>query len=158
MSNSEISEKVGSYVGTQEVDSLISNYKKTRWVSNSEKIGKADSLSSWYPVAELEEFIETAKKNGADGIRLYFGVYPKDFKKKPEYSERQTIVLAATKSILGENGSRIDKNIYINSANGAQILAFNVGRLCPPRCFGGLGEPVDFLENVSLGSMPVNGE
>ncbi len=158
MLKSQKTEKVGSYLETPEVDSLLLNYKKTRWIFNSKRIGKADSLSSWYTVNELLEFLEKAKKNGADGIRLYFGAYPKDFKKNPEYAERQTIVLAATKSILGENGSGIDKNIYINSANGAQILAYNAGRLCPPMCYGGIGEPVDFLENMSLDSMSVNDE
>lgn len=158
MLNAEVSEKVGSYLETQEVDSLLLNYKKTRWVFNSERIGKADSLSSWYTVDELMEFLQKAKKNGADGIKLYFGAYPQDFKKKPEYAERQTIVLVATKSVFGENGSGIDKNIYMNSANGVQILAFNAGRLCPPFCFGGIGEPFDFLENMSLDSMSVNVE
>lgn len=153
MLNSEISQKVGSYLETQEVDSLLLNYKKTRWVFNSERIGKADSLSSWYTVNELQEFLEKAKKNGADGIKLYFGAYPQDFKKKPEYAERQTIVLVATKSAIAENGSRIDKNIYINSENGGQILAYNVGRLCPPMCFGAIGEPFDFLENKSFDIM-----
>lgn len=156
MLNAEINEKVGSYLETQEVDSLLLNYKKTRWFFNSERIGKADSLSSWYTVNELLEFLEKAKKNGADGIKLYFGAYPKDFKKKPEYAERQTVVLVATKSLLGDDGSRIDKNIYINSKNGAQILAYNAGRLCPPFCFGGIGEPLDFLENRLLNTMSVN--
>ncbi len=156
MLNAEISKKVGSYLETHEVDSLLLNYKKTRWVFNSERIGKADSLSSWYTVNELLEFIEKAEKNGADGIRLYFGAYPKDFKKKPEYAERQTVVLVATKSLLGDDGSRIDKNIYINSKDGAQILAYNAGRLCPPFCFGGIGEPFDFLENSTVDIVPVN--
>lgn len=158
MLNAEINEKVGSYLETQEVDSLLLNYKKTRWGFNSERIGKADSLSSWYTVNELLEFIEKAKKNEADGIRLYFGAYPKDFKKKPEYGERQTIVLVATKSIIGENGVRIDKNIYINSEKGAQILAYNAGRLCPPFCFGAIGEPFDFLKKMSLDSVSLNAE
>ncbi len=156
MLKSQKTKKVGSYLETAEVDSLLLNYKKTRWAFNSERIGKADSLSSWYTVDELLEFLQKAKMNGADGIRLYFGAYPKDFKKKPEYAERQTIVLVATKSIFDENGSGIDKNIYINSANGAQILAYNMGKACPPFCFGGIGEPFDFLKNRSLDIMPAD--
>jgi hypothetical protein len=156
MLNIKKCEKVGSYLETQEVDTLLLNYKKTRWIFNSERIGKPDSLSTWYTVNELLEFLQKAKKNGADGIRLYFGAYPKDFKKKPEYAERQTIVLVATKSVPGENGSGIDKNIYINSGNGVQILAYNVGKACPPFCFGGIGEPFDFLENKILDTMFVN--
>jgi len=153
MLKSQKTQKVGNYLETQEVDSLLLNYKKTRWAVNSERIGKADSLSSWYTVDELLEFLQKAKMNGADGIRLYFGAYPKDFKKKPEYAERQTIVLVATKSVFYENGSRIDKNIYISLENGVQILAYNVGKICPPMCYGGIGEPVDFSETMNINNV-----
>ncbi len=152
MRNVETSTKVGSYVETQEVDHLLLNYKKTRWVANSEKIGKPDSLSSWYTLNEMQEFLEKAATHGANGLKLYFGTYPKDFKKKPEYSERQTVVLVPTKSSFLEDGSRVDKHIYINSTNGIQILAYNVGRLCPPMCGGGIGEPIEweiFESNLS---------
>ena len=55
-----ISEKkslsVGKYVSTKHVDSVIRTYKKERWVHNSERLGKADSLSAWYSVEEIEAF------------------------------------------------------------------------------------------------------
>ncbi len=53
--------KVGKYVNTTYVDSIIRTYKQERWVHNSARIGKEDSLSSWYSIEELEEFISTAK-------------------------------------------------------------------------------------------------
>jgi hypothetical protein len=89
--------KVGKYVNTEHVDSLIRTYKKERWIHNTERLGKADSLSSWYSIEELEEFIANAKAEGADGIKLYFAAYPQDFNKIPDYAGRQTVVLVATK-------------------------------------------------------------
>jgi hypothetical protein len=57
--------KAGKYVDTKHVDSLLSTYKKERWIHNSKRIGKEDSLSVWYSVEELQEFLATAKQNGA---------------------------------------------------------------------------------------------
>lgn len=130
--------KVGKYVNTKHVDSVIRNYKHERWVHNSEHIGKEDSLSAWYSVEELEEFISSVKRHGGDGIKIYFGAYPKNFEEVPEYAGRQTLVLVATKRKESEEGET-DKDIYINTEEGCQILAYNMSRLCPPYCGGGSG-------------------
>jgi hypothetical protein len=127
--------KVGKYVNTEHVDSLIRTYKKERWIHNTERLGKADSLSSWYSIEELEEFIATAKQEGADGIKLYFAAYPKDFNKIPEYAGRQTVVMVATKQKQTEEGV-LNKDLYINNENGPEILAYNMGSICPPFCGG----------------------
>ena len=129
-------QKVGKYVNSKHVDSLLSNYKKERWVQNSKHIGKEDSLSVWYSVEELQEFLATAKNNGADGIKMYFGVYKPDTAKETRYEERQTIVLVASKTKELDNGTTIDKSIYVNGSTGAEILAYNTGRICPPACSG----------------------
>lgn len=124
---------VGKYVDTHHVDTTVRNYKQERWVRNSKHIGKEDSLSVWYSVEELEEFIQKIKLHGADGIKFYFGAYPTEFPEKPEYAGRQTIVLVATKTKETENGV-IDKDIHINTGKGTSILAYNVGKVCPPYC------------------------
>ena len=90
--------KVGKYVDTNHVDTVIRQYKQERWVENSKRIGKEDSLSVWYSVEELEQFIAKIKDNGANGIRFYFAEYPAGFMPDPEVANRQTIVLVATKS------------------------------------------------------------
>jgi hypothetical protein len=125
--------KVGKYVDNEHADTLIRNYKHERWVHNSERIGKEDSLSCWYTVDELEEFIRTSKAHGADGIKFYFGAYPKSYDPRPEYAGRQTVLLVATKSKTTETGVE-NKNIYISKGEKNQILAYNVGVLCPPWC------------------------
>jgi hypothetical protein len=127
--------KAGTYVDTAHVDSVIRTYKQERWVYNSERIGKEDSLSTWYSIEELEEFIETAKTNGADGIKIYFAAYPKDFAKDPEYAGRQSVVLVATKQKQTEEGVQ-NKDVYVAGQAGAQILAYNFGSICPPYCGG----------------------
>ena len=46
--------KAGKLVDTGHVNTLIRNYKRERWVHNSKRIGKEDSLSVWYSIEELE--------------------------------------------------------------------------------------------------------
>jgi hypothetical protein len=127
---------VGKYVTTKEVDDVIRNYKKERWIYNTERIGKEDSLSGWYSLQEMEAFLATAKEHGADGVRFYFGAYAADYKAAPEYAGRQTFVMVGTKNKQTETGS-FDKDIYITTEKGNTILAYNMVKICPPRCGGG---------------------
>jgi hypothetical protein len=136
---------VGQYVSTAHVDKVIRTYKKERWVHNSERIGKADSLSGWYSLEELEEFVDKVKSHGGDGVRLYFSAYPHNYTETPEYADRQTVVLVATKS----KGNGQNKDLYITDGDQTNILAYNSMKLCPPFCgptlpddgseWGGLG-------------------
>ena len=125
--------KAGKFVDTKHTDSVIKNYKQERWVHNSKRLGKEDSLSIWYSLEELEEFIRVSKRHGADGLRVYFGAYDKDYEEQPLYAGRQTVVFVATKQ-KEMPGGITDKDIYINTEKGSSILAYNVGRPCPPLC------------------------
>lgn len=133
----------GKQVDTRHVDTVIKNYKRHRWVENSRRLGKEDSLSVWYSIEELERFIEKSKEHGADGIKLYFGAYDQDYKEQPLYAGRQTIVLVATKNKESDNGTSTNKDLYINTEKGTTILAWNAGTVCPPFCgrgdFGDVG-------------------
>lgn len=123
--------KAGRQVNTKHVDTLIRNYKQQRWADNSKKLGKEDSMSVWYSIEELEQFLAKAKDHGADGVRLYFGVYGADQNVDPEYVGRQTSVFVATKHKTGNT----NKDLYITTENGStSILAYNLGKLCPPNC------------------------
>jgi hypothetical protein len=125
--------KVGKFVNTEHVDTVIRNYKQEKWVHNSERLGKEDSLSVWHSIEELEELIAKAKEHGGDGIRFYFAAYPKDYAQQPLYAGRQTIVMVGTKQKETENGPA-NKDIYVNTEKGTEILAFNSGTICPPFC------------------------
>ena len=126
--------KVGKYVSTEHVDNVIRNYKQERWIQNSERLGKEDSLSAWWSVEELENFLENAKMHGADGVKFYFGAYAKDYAEKPEYAGLQTLAMVATKQKEGANGTTINKDMYVNGKNGNTILGYNMAQLCPPYC------------------------
>ena len=128
--------KVGKYVDNAHVDTAIRTYKQERWKYNTERLGKADSLSAWYSVEELEEYIEFIKEHGADGIRFYFGAYPENYEERPEYAGRQTIVLVATKN-TNNGDKKSNKDLYIGNGQGARVLAYNTPDLCPPYCSGG---------------------
>ncbi len=125
-------------VDTQYVDTVIRSYKQERWVHNSERIGKEDSLSVWFSTKDLEEFIAASKTHGADGIKMYFAAFPENFAERPELAGRQTLVLVATKAKETESGSVVNKDIYIEKGGPARILAMGGGidgsHICPPLC------------------------
>jgi hypothetical protein len=129
---------------TQIPDMLIREYKQTRWVQNSDRIGKPDSLSVWYSIEEVENFLMIAKANGGDGIKLYFGAYPKDYLSEPEYAGRQTIITVATKSKSTESGVTVNKDIYLKENGRVKILSSTLPPMCPPKCSasneGGMGD------------------
>ena len=152
ITSQEKSLNVGKYVDNQHVDTVIRTYKQERWVHNSDRIGKEDSLSAWYSVEEIENFLEVAKQHGADGLKIYFAAYPEDFTEVPEYAGRQTVVLVGTKRKLSSIGTDVDKDIYVNSEKGSQILAYNMSRICPPFCGGSKddGTLPDFGEGLGI--------
>ena len=125
--------KAGRLVNTGHVDTIIRNYKQERWANNSKHIGKEDSLSVWFSIEEIEEFLAKAKDQGGDGVKFYFAAYSNDFAEQPLYAGRQTIVMVATQSKDSDKGI-VDKDIYISTGKDTSILAYNVGRLCPPLC------------------------
>lgn len=133
--------KGGQLVGKTHVDELVRNYKKQRWTFNSQRLGKEDSLSTTFNLESLCEYLQRANQAKADSIRIYFGVYPENYEENPEYSNRQTVVMVATRQTTLENGKKVDKEIYIRKKEGFDILAFNLGKICPPDC--GTGLPPD---------------
>jgi hypothetical protein len=128
--------KAGKFVNDKHVTMLRDNYKENRWKANSERLGKMDSLSVWYSLEELKQYIETAETAGADGIRVYFGVYPSSFPENILLEDRQTIVFVATQQKSGETGKTENKDLYVSTPQGAEIVAFNFGLPCPPACVG----------------------
>ncbi|MFN8289167.1 MAG: hypothetical protein U0U70_02800 [Chitinophagaceae bacterium] len=134
--------KVGKFVSTEHVETVRRNYKEHRWLQNSKRIGKVDSLSVWFSLADIEDFLEKLKEHGGDGVRFYFGAYNKEYAEKPLYAGRQTIVMVATRQKQTLNGET-NKDIYITTEKGTNILAYNVGRPCPPLCQGGNDDGID---------------
>src|SRR4051794_39039890 len=88
---------------TEDAEIFIREYKQKRWVQNCERIGKADSLSAWYSIEELQNFIDQSKSHGGNGVRIFFGAFPEDYTARPEYAGRQTLVMVATRTSIMEN-------------------------------------------------------
>jgi hypothetical protein len=128
--------KAGQFVDNNHVTMLRENYKQNRWMANSEHLGKPDSLSVWYSLDELKQYIATAEAAGADGIRVYFGVYPSVFPENILLQDRQTIVFVATQQKSSETGKTENKDLYVSTPKGPEIVAFNFGLPCPPACVG----------------------
>ena len=122
--------RVGKYVGTNHADTLIRTYKQERWIQNSERIGQEDSLSLYYSIEELEEFLQRSKEAGANSISIHFGAYPENFSERAGYAGKQTTVLVATDHQETENGT-IHKSVYVETNKGKQLLAYNMGGYPP---------------------------
>jgi hypothetical protein len=127
----------GKLASTEHADTLIRNYKSSRWLDNSRKLGRSDSMSVWYGMEALQNFLATAQEYKADGVKMYFGVYPEDYAQTPEFAGRQTILLVATRQTKTGNGL-VNKNIFIQRDGKSEILAFNFGSMCPPFCQPGV--------------------
>lgn len=128
--------KAGQFVDNKHVTILRENYQQNRWKANSERLGKPDSLSVWYSLDELKQYIATAEEAGADGIRVYFGVYPSVFPENILLQDRQTMVFVATQQKSSETGKTENKDLYVSTPRGPEIVAFNYGLPCPPACVG----------------------
>jgi hypothetical protein len=135
---------VSKDTATVQADTLIREYKQTRWVPNSERINKPDSLSSWYSIEDMENFLNLAKSHKGDGVKFYYGAYPENYSPKPEYAGRQTLVLVATKSKITEMGAIANKDIYYSNNGKLEIICGIPPGLCPPYCNppseGGMGD------------------
>ncbi len=143
----KISVKTGSKASGGQTADFIREYKKTRWLPNSERIGKPDSLSAWYSIEDMENFLALVKSKGGDGIRFYYGVFPEDYAAKPEYAGRQNLNPVGTRSKITEAGVTANKDIYYPQNGRLRILSGNFppgGNVCPPSCNppseGGMGD------------------
>jgi hypothetical protein len=121
---------VGKYVDTNHVDTLIRTYKQERWKQNSERIGQEDSLSLFYTIEELEQFLQKSKEAGANSISIHFGAYPENFTERAGYAGKQTTVLVATDRQETENGIA-HRNVFVETKKGKQLLAYNMGSWPP---------------------------
>ncbi len=106
-------------------------------MSNSEKIGKPDSLSVWFSLEDIEDFLDNAKAHGGDGIKFYFAAYPKEYAPKPEYAGKTKYRFGRHKIQTNRNRNhRQQRSLYYQAWESPPLLAFNKGIICPPGCNG----------------------
>jgi hypothetical protein len=140
---------VAKSVGKQEIDSLIRAYKQERWAANSDRIGKADSLSVWFSVEDLESFIDTVKANGGNGVRFHYGVYSAENAPIPELEDRQTLVMIGNRS--NDGTAKTSKQLFSHNNGQPEVVASLTGYPCPPVCGSGTLGKADEMGRI-LGS------
>jgi hypothetical protein len=143
MSSTKQINKAGKFVDARHVNELRENYRREKWVNNSNQLGKIDTLSVWYSLAELKEYLEAAEAVGADGVRVYFGAYPKTYPDNILLEGRLTIAFVATQQKRSVTGKTENKDLYISTPKGPEVMAFNFGNICPTSCPGGGGPTKD---------------
>lgn len=135
---------VENHVSKNEMNALTSAYKQERWAANTERLGRADSLSIWYTVEELENFLNEVKVNGGNGVRIHFGVFPEGYR-KPELVGMQTVVLVANRS----KDETLQNAKELRGKNG-EIIALDGPVPCPPYCGIGVGTTASSLGQPTL--------
>jgi hypothetical protein len=128
----------GKFVTQQEVDTFVRAYKQERWADNSDRMGKADSLSVWFSVEEVDAFLETVKANGGNGVRFHFGVFTEENATQPEFVGRQTLVMIGNRSSDGTVDT--SKQLFTYQNGQPEVVAFGGGLICPPMCGSGVGK------------------
>lgn len=93
-------------ITSKEAKELNQNFVETRSKAIKKAIGKNDNLSTWFSIDELKKFINDVEQEGKDqgitvnGIRVYFGAYPKDDKEKKK-ENMSTVFMVPTKPHAG---------------------------------------------------------
>jgi hypothetical protein len=131
----------GKSITKQEMDTLVRSYKQERWADNSERIGMADSLSVWFSCEQLEEFIDTVKANGGNGVRFHWGVFSAENAPEPILKGRQTLVMVGNRSSDGTYNT--SKELYSCKNGQPEIIAALGSPPCPPICGTGGGKTAD---------------
>lgn len=137
----------GLYVSKNEMDALTTAYKQERWASNSDRLGRPDSMSVWFTVEEMENFLEKVKVNGGNGVRIHFGVFGEDCV-IPEQVGMQTVVLVANRSKDGSLQNA--KELYADNNGQLGPIAYLGVPICPPMCGGGLGAVATGMGKATL--------
>jgi hypothetical protein len=93
-------------ISSQEAKELNQNFVKTRTKAIDSAVGKKDAISSWFSLEDLKSYIAYVEKEGkakgvaVNGLRVYFGAYPKT-EKKATKKNMATVFFAPTKANVG---------------------------------------------------------
>jgi ribosomal protein L31 len=116
---------VGGYITPDEAQQMIDLHSKERREMVKNQRGIEDTQSCWYTIAELMNYLQTIQENGADGVRIYFGVYPDSH---PTYPGQQTIVFGPTSSGEVESDAEATATSETTTSTGERSRGSGLGR------------------------------
>lgn len=97
----------------------------------SEYDEKKEVRCVWFPIEQVNNIAKRLKREGADGLRVYFGRYPTDvgdFEDPKPLPDTNTVIFISTKK--NEKGEHED---YFT---GEPMIPENRGEQCQPNCGG----------------------
>jgi hypothetical protein len=89
-----------------EAKELNQNFIKTRGKVIDHALKKKDAISSWFSLEELKDYIAFVESEGkakgvtVNGLRVYFGTYPKT-EKKADKKNMSTVFFTPTEAKVG---------------------------------------------------------
>jgi hypothetical protein len=114
----------------QLADTLLTTYRRSTHITNSERIGKIDSASVFLSTLVSDEMREAIIMHGVAGVNIHFGRYPGDYgtvemhDREIDVAGRQTLI-----TIIGDLEQMGDRFIVPED-----ICAFFDYPVCPPFC------------------------
>lgn len=120
----------------QEAKELNQNFVSTRTKAIDVAIGKKDAISSWFSLGDLKEYIAYVESEGkakgitVNGLRVYFGAYPKN-DKNPAKNNYATVFFAPTQAKKGSL-QKDSVTAVVSSSDVEEIDALNGGHTGDP--------------------------
>lgn len=122
------------FINKTEVSNRVKNFQENKLPLLSNAIGKSDTTSAWYSVAQFEEIVKEMHLQNASGLRVYFGAYDEN---DELYANQLTVIFVPT--FLNEaTGGHRDIVIEENPEGLEDRLGYpknlDTIALCPPMC------------------------
>jgi hypothetical protein len=98
----------GIFIYKEEVNKRVKHYQQSKLPLLTQAIGKPDTTSGWYSLAQFEELVREMYYLNADGLRMYFGAYPDN---DPLYANQLCLIFVPTRY---DPETRRNKDIIID--------------------------------------------
>jgi hypothetical protein len=125
-----------TFISKTVMNERIQNYVAHKLPLLSGAIGKGDTTSGWYSLAQFEELVREMYYQNADGLRVYFAAYDD---KDPNYANQLTVVFVPTflNTATGEHQDIVlDDKADFGERMQVPTDKMNIDTLalCPPFC------------------------
>lgn len=131
------------FIGQQITQDRIDRFVQEKHPLLSNAIGKPDTKAIWYSRDHVAQWLSEIDKNGADGMRVYFGTqgdtedYPGQTCLLMVLTKKDEVTGVHTDFTIEEEADFNDRSINKNEDSNLK-RDFNTGAPCPPICGTGV--------------------
>jgi cell division GTPase FtsZ len=138
------------FISKEVVNERVQNFISGKHALLSTAMGKPETRAAWYSLQQFEQLMREFYYLNADGLRIYFGAYPKD---DLQYPDHLTVIFVPT-YLDEETGKQkdiiIDDDDEYTTRAASKSFKFDIPKnldsigLCPPGCDGDGGGDLSY--------------